>query len=590
MPLLEKGIRESLQRPQKTEAINKARRHENRLRFHVETHMSRHDAATACNEFLQWVEQLLPRDKYHLFLMLFRFPVPTNEITEKIFKELKKIFDGRNPYFNYEFTDPDLEDDWNEYKDQEFGGQEIWQTVAYEKMKAAINSVMIIDMPTEQESGRPEPFIMWKDIDEIHDYRTIDGSQFDWITYKISEKTDDDQKVEYFVVIDDESYRIFRITEKGEINPEPILENRHELGLCPARFFWTTPLRQNAPDIKKSPISNQLSNLDRLLKRYVDKDFSDLSAAYPIYWAIEQDCDYKDDRAGHTCDAGFLRSVSGQYILTNSGRVQRCPVCSEKRMTGPGAFVEIPVPDKEVDLREPLGIINADVPTLKYQTDEIRRHAHEVFTNVVGVGGEIHTEQAMNEKQIVGAVENKETVLLDLKRDFEYAQLWAEDVMCRLRYQTQYVNLSINYGTEFYQHTVTELNDRYDKAKKAGQSEIVLDSLQEQIIETEYRNNPVQLQRALLLRHLEPYRHHTTRELLDMQRDNPALVNDDLLRIKINFSTFIARFEREQTSILEWGANLEFDARVRKITKILLGYGQESRGDEKPPKPDNGDE
>lgn len=531
--------------------------------------MGQLDAASACTEFLEWVRSILPEDKYYLFVSLFRYPVPTNEITEQVYNELTKIFNSRNPFYHYEFTDPDLEDDWADYKDQNVLGHEFWQTKAWEVMKTAINSVMIVDLPEEQSGSRPEPFVYFKNIGAIHDFRTTDGSQMEWLTYRFKRMIEG-KEVEYYAVIDDETYRVFEISEKGDIDDEsPLLESPHELGFCPARFFWTTALKAGSPEIKKSPISNQLSNLDKLLKRYLDKDYSDLSAAYPIYWSVEQDCDFEDRELGHACDGGFVRNAANEYVLDGRHNVLRCPVCSTKRMTGPGAMVEIPVPDKESDLREPVGIINADVETLKYQTEEIRRKESDIYYNIVGRSEGVQTDKALNEMQVAAATDNKETVLINLKRNFEYAQTWAEDAMCRLRYQTQFVSLSIDYGTEFIHMTVAQLNQKYAEAKKAGSSDVILDAIADQIIEVEFRNNPVAKQRALMLQHLEPYRHHSIEELLKLPE---GTVNSTDLKLKLKFSNLVAQFEREQTSILDWGADLEFAERVKRITKILKSY------------------
>ena len=58
---------------------------------------------------------------------------------------------------------------------------------------------------------------------------------------------------------------------------------------------------------------------------------------------------------------------------------------------------------------------------------------------------------------------------------------------------------SIDWGTDFYVLSIQELYDRYKYAKTNGASEAELDSLSNQIIETEYKNNPMQMKRMLIL-------------------------------------------------------------------------------------------
>lgn len=73
------------------------------------------------------------------------------------------------------------------------------------------------------------------------------------------------------------------------------------------------------------------------------------------------------------------------------------------------------------------------------------------------------------------------------------AQQFVDETVCRLRYGGLFVSAKVNYGTEFYLSNATELRERYKVAKESGASEAELDALQNQIIETEYRNNPTQL-------------------------------------------------------------------------------------------------
>ena len=68
------------------------------------------------SDFLAFVKNVLPHDKYKLFLQLFRYPVKTNEITSICFDKLSRIFDGRNPANNYQFTDSEAREDWEEYR------------------------------------------------------------------------------------------------------------------------------------------------------------------------------------------------------------------------------------------------------------------------------------------------------------------------------------------------------------------------------------------------------------------------------------------------------------------------------------------
>lgn len=159
-----------------------------------------------------------------------------------------------------------------------------------------------------------------------------------------------------------------------------------------------------------------------------------------------------------------------------------------------------------------------------------------------------------------------------------------DDTVCRLRYGKYFLNSNINWGTEFYLYSVEDLQNIYDKAKQSGASESRLDMISDLIISTENRNNPVQLQRMLILKQLEPYRHRTFNEL--MQIANKDLIDPVLLELKLNFSNYIDTFERNNINIIEFGANLDFGRKIEIITEKLKEYakrniGQIARGSSK---------
>ena len=121
----------------------------------------------------------------------------------------------------------------------------------------------------------------------------------------------------------------------------------------------------------------------------------------------------------------------------------------------------------------------------------------------------------------------------------------------------------------------SDLRSLYNTAKNSGASEAELDSLQRQIIETEYRDNPLELQRMLILNELEPYRHIGRQEALTLFEKNIMPEND--LRIKMNFPDYIHRFERENTNIIEFGSAIPFATKIERIRAELDRYATEEK-------------
>ena len=563
-------IKQILQKPTKRQTIQKAVNMQCRLRFHTETNVAVSDINQPTTIFLDWVRQLLPKDKFNIFLQLFKFPLPTPAVVEDVYRELERVFYSRNSSSSYQFTDSELAEDWSQYKKNNLNEPEVWKTTGWKRMQVSPNSILVVDLPQVQTSLRPEPYFYWLEIDAVIDYQTfrLDENQFEWLIFK--------QPEHRIAVFDDTSIRVYQLNEKNEIQ-SLISEAKHDLGYCPARFFWSMQLNEKNKDLKKNPITKELSNLDWYLFFSISKQHLDLYAPYPIYSAYEADCNFENNETGDYCDGGFLRNAKGEYKILNDGTVEKCPCCSEKRIAGPGSFLEVPIPNQSegvADMRNPIQITTIDKDSLDYNVNECARLKNEIVISVVGSGGTVSEKEAINETQVTANFESKTSVLNALKTNFELAQKFVEDTVCKLRYGGAFISSSVNWGTEFYVFTVTELYSKYKQAKDNGASNSELDAISQQILEVEYRNNPLVLQRMLILKQLDPYPHKTLDEVLKLYEKE--LLNENLVKLKINFSTLVEKFERENINIIEFASNKPLREKIDIITNKLLEYVTEN--------------
>lgn len=564
-------IKQILQRPSKRQVIQKAVNMQRRLRFHTETNIAVSDINQPTTIFLQWVKTFLPKDKFNIFLQLFKFPLPTPAVVEDVYRELERVFYSRNSSSSYQFTDSELAEDWANYKKNSLNEPEIWKTTGWKRMQVSPNSILVVDLPQIQKSSRPEPYFYWLEIDAVIDYQLLglDDNAFEWLIFN--------QPNHQIAVFDDTYIRVYQLNEKNEIQ-SLVSEASHNLGYCPARFFWSTQLNEKNKDLKKNPITKELSNLDWYLFFALSKQHLDLYAPYPIYSAYEADCNFENSETGDYCDGGFLRNAKGEYKILNDGTVERCPCCSEKRIAGPGSFLEVPVPNQSegvADMRNPVQITTIDKDSLDYNVGECARLKNEIVVSVVGSGGTVSEKEAINETQVTANFESKTSVLNTLKTNFELAQKFVEDTICKLRYGDTFISSSISWGTEFYVFTVTELYSKYKQAKENGASNSELDAISQQILEVEYRNNPLVLQRMLILKQLEPYPHKTLDEVLKLFEK--GLLDEKLVKLKINFSALIDRFERENINIIEFASKKPLRDKINIITNKLLEYVTENR-------------
>ena len=559
-------LKERLKQPLNRDALSRAASLEKRVRFHTETNLVSKDISEPVREFLLFVEKVLPKDKYNIFLQLFRFPLPTPAVIEDVYRELERVFYSRNSSHTYRFTSSAEREDWHDYRKTKLGEPGIWRKDAWKQLQVAPNSIVVVDLPAVQTGERPEPYFYWLDVSNVIDFKLKGADGFEWIIFK--------QEGNRIAVFDESGSRIYALKkDKEELESEtPIAESAHDLGYCTARFFWSSPLTKSEPVLRKNPITKELANLDWLLFYMLSKRHLDMYASYPIYSTYEADCDYENGETGEYCDGGFIRDESG-YKITRDGSPMKCPVCSEHRLTGAGSLLTKPIPSVEngvADLKEPVSITTIDRESLDYNTQEVRRIKDEIRDNCVGYGGNVQDKEAINETQVAANFEGKTSVLVSLKTNFESVQKFIHDTICRLRYGDKFIESSVNWGTEFYVFTVTELYEKYELAKSNGASDIELDALMKQILETEYKNDPIMLQRMMLLRQIEPLRHYTLPESINMYEK--GLATKEELLLKMDFAAYVDRFERENISVVEFGTNIALAKRIENIKKALLGY------------------
>lgn len=544
--------------------------HQGRIKFHTVKRVTAYDMTylnLPLRQFLAMVDNTLPHDKAVLFKTLFRYPLKTNEITDICFDKLSRIFDGRNAAFNYQFVNSELRDDWEHYRQITLKEPRVWETKGWDFFKSEPNSVLIVDLPKVQTTERPEPYFYWLCVYDIIAYDAYDDGQMKFIAFRRKDK---------IYVIDDAYYRVWDdVNKDGTIEGDPEIEVAHDLGYCPARFFCNEPLSLEEPDVKASPLSAVLESLDWFEFFHISKRTLDLMGAYPILSGYEQSCDFSNAENGDYCDGGFIRDKQGHYRFDVAGLLMRCPKCGNKRIIGAGSFVEVPIPaEGQPDLSDPVKMLAVDRKSLDYNVEEEKRLREDIITAVVGQDEIVTNRDAYNEQQVRANFESVTTILNRTKKVFEEAQMWVDSTICRLRYGNYFISAELNYGTEFYLYSTDELRKRYKEAKDAGTPEAELDIMLNKILETEYRNDPTQLRRMLILAELEPYRHLSREESLTLLEKN--LISEIDFRVKMDFAKYISRFESENGNILAFGNQISKEAKMNRITATLRSYAQEA--------------
>lgn len=486
---------------------------------------------------------------------MLQFPVDTNTLMSEVYGALWKIFEGKDPVYNAEFATPNVEEDWHEYR-EEWELDKFWQHVAWEKFKCYPASFLVVDLPETQESTLPEPYPYFLSIDNVIDYKMKqdpgEWEELEYIVFRI-----DKTRLAFF---DIEAYQVFETKENSTEIVNELTNVSHNLGYCPAMKLIHG----------EHPVSKVLTKLKKLLFSLLGQDITDFSIANPVWWVYEQDCDFEDPQTHNVCDGGFLRSGNGDYLIGGDRKLVACPKCQGK-FRGHGTVLELPVPDSnEKGLGVPAGVVVTPVESLEYGSARVAQRQDEIYYGLVGYGSETPNDKAVNKQQVRALQESTEDKLNQLQKIFERVQQRTEQTMCKLRYGSLFTSLSVSYGQTHYIDKPEDVLERYEQARTKGDSDTILDGIYEHYMLLKYRNNPEQLQYQKILWNLEPYRHRTISEVREMFRNFECEFSE--YYIKSNFSSLIARFERENISVLEFGSALSFSAKIDAIYKTLVSY------------------
>jgi hypothetical protein len=530
-------------KPHKKE-LDRARVHQDRLKFHTDTEILVNELSPYRDIFLAWIctnePELLPKDKTERFRQLMTCPLPTVQLTQAINVALSRVFEGQDSFFRYDFQDSNKEADWEEFRDDEF-----WKSSGMEAMISAIDSVWVVDLPSESKE-KPEPKNMLIDITNVIDISCKKNGECFYVIFSIGDK---------LFVYDDVSISVYDYKDKQKISEGNLLSQfTHELGYCPARMFWSDYLSSKNYINHKAPLTNVLSELDWLLVHKVFKKYMDIANSFPILVKYQSDQSYTD--------------------LTpedNRGRSQKEQKTSAGKFIGPGTSLEVPIPlEGQPDLMaNPVQWISPDVNTLQFHVTEDQRLTDYIYQTSVGIDGEQKNDQAKNEKQVMASFESQSIILRRIAQNFEKIQTFAEETIIQLRYGEE-IEVSIDYGSKFFLKTAEGLMT--EKEAMAG-DDVMVDAVSKEMIETKFRNDSAGKTRANVINDLDPVPGKSIDEVINIYKEGG--IDDYAFWLKNTLMACVRRFEREQIPISQFVKDQDYAERIVKIQEEFRKYFEE---------------
>jgi hypothetical protein len=570
MAISSEQVQERLKTPKSKEQLNIAVLHEDRVKFCVKKCLE-YNRPVYTNTHLFQIGQLLPIPKYQKYVAELSFPLPIMETADVIYSGLYKIFNAQNKAIYPILSNPDLTEEFNNYLDS-INFNQFWETTAWQAFRNQPNCVMVIDMDVEQGGLRPTPEIYPVDVTAIKDIDLDDDGEIEFLLFVNCDG--------FLVAVDEEAFYTYPAdpNSKGNwlVDDSNVVVGFHRLGYCPAVFLIQDALDNTKLLIKESPVTKVLYAMEKLLFRIISGENLEDYASYPIHVIAKTECTYEDE-SGNRCNSGFINYMpAGAITNAIAGGTpsfvmlqKTCPVCSNNHLVGSGSAYEAQPDDTgKFDLDNVVKIVSADVDTLVYVSNRIEDRKNNIVQSCIGTVDQ--HGQAMNEKQIVSMFEDRQTILMRTKRNFERAIKFCMDTIGRLQYETAYVGSTVNLGTRFLLATTEEIQARLDGAFKSNAPQYELGLIRDEMNTTEYANNPRMLQRLKILQRLEPYPNLSTLDCETLLIQNKILQNS--FELKYNFVNFIAQFEDENGDIVDFGSLLPFSSKIDIIKTKILEY------------------
>lgn len=557
--------------PANAAAVAACVRHERRIQLHASPSVDEQALPPGLTLLLNWVQGLLPADKFAQFRQFVRQPVATSEVVDTIFDALARVFEAQDAHTEVHLSAPELEADFTAFLQQQ-GDEDFWSGEVFRTTRTAPHSLLVAEMPAQQLTPRPEPYLFLLDISAVLDVALRADGQCEYLIYRLPQVERNGRSYEQAACYDDAAYVVLEKAMSDTYWTE-ILRVPHILGYCPARMLWSDPLHASTGLLRNAVLSGQLAQLDKFILWDASVEYYKMYATWPIFWSFEEQCGYAGPNQ-EPCVGGIVhyltgRSDSGQDAYSSGP----CPVCARKSPMGPGSMLTVPAPNKDVpDTRNPVGMVSVDVPALQNATQELERRGQRILVATLGGISDSANAVAKNATQVRGQFETRADALRAFAGNIEVARQWGLETRGRLRYGAAWRSAAVSLGQEWFLKTPDDLASEGVKLKEAGRPMFELALNRQLYYDTKYRRNPTLLRRVRVLSDLEPFVDTTPDELEKIVRFSPSSLIPAEMRLKFDFPRYIARFEAEQMDVTEFASLQPYGTKLRLIRQKLFDY------------------
>lgn len=548
-----------VQSPPNRQKVKKGELYQSRLRILTEAFdYDSIQKQTAWQELDRHLRTRLTDAKYNAVVKYWTFPLDVVNITNDMLTDLFYVFHGRNAAFEVQYPNTRLKET-SEAMLSTLSVKDWIYEHGKKVLKCEPNSVAIVDL-----NDNGEPVLIYVCNDDIYGYELNEDGAFEFIVFEHSEGKDSAGEWEKIGLYDSEFYRVYL---KRSDNYTLLIEAPHNLGYCPCTFFYDKPLTDADHFDRSIPFTNTMGVLTKWQIIDLFLDYAEDYGTFPAIEYADSGCDVP------TCEGGI---IAGHNVLNDSGVVvayvepKQCPSCAKKGLIGPGTAIGIEV-SQDADVQDTRGIlrfVTPEVTSLEYVSKKQTEKEVFIKLNTVGYAQSING-QPVNELQIRSLLESRRKPLLEIKYYLEKLYRFLVKTSIKLISDVD-VEVSADYGTEYFILTETDIMKLIQEAKLAGVQSSEVAELNRMLIDTKYKNDPFKAQKLKIAADLEPSPFDTREEIKSKFLD--GMISREDYFLKLNFTDLLGRFERENGSVVNFGIELPYSIKIDRIKNTLLYY------------------
>jgi len=455
-----------------------------------------------------------------------------------------KIFTAQGFSRYYQFssaTQERLEPDFREYLRSVGEGMSMTQwmrDIWADKIHYESSGLLMVELPREANGTMAEPYLTCRSVLDLHDIE-ISGNKIEYVIF-YRNIYDEEKKVtykEYRVIDDFADYIVQERSGECKIIPEFTIPN-------PWKYVPAMMVSNQRDSRSKAHTTYIWKAIDIADEYLLDASIHTISKklhGFPMRWARQRGC--------RKCQAKGIVNT-GTFMDDNvTPRTLKCVDCDGTGIASKTEVSEvILIPQLEgrddVDNVPVAGYVQPDIESLENQNVESDRLAKIIHMGIwadperfIGDKSETATGRMLD-------VQSIHAKLLLVSENAEEVEKFLTNAIGQIRYAGDYKGAIINYGKKYFIRSADEIEMMYQTAKKSGMATHILDAYIEELIYLKFGNDPVELQRQLMLNTLEPFIHLSPKEVKELE------VSEQDYLMKVYFTDYIERYEQEVKPIV----------------------------------------